>query len=93
MLTRLDRCTMTYVNSDPKNYVGPDGSNIMVEGRVAGGQMAYCLWGNVAKDPRYWMADVMDYRVFIWLGGGEKRGNLSLPHPPPPPLPFRLAVI
>lgn len=53
MLARLDRCTMTFINSDPKRYMGPEGNNLLVEGQLAGGRMAYCLWGNVAKDPRY----------------------------------------
>ena len=53
MLSRLDRCTMAYINSDPKNFLGPEENNLLVEGQVAGRKLVYCLWGNVAKDPRY----------------------------------------
>jgi len=52
MLDSLNKCTMEVVMSDPSLYLGPDGHNVLVESQTIGGRLVYCLWGNVAKDPR-----------------------------------------
>lgn len=52
MMTSLDHCTMECIMSDSKEILDPDGHNILVETRTGDDRLTYCLWGNVAKDPR-----------------------------------------